>query len=205
MITTTPSTTVRTREQILRAAQRLIARRGEAACTVRAVASAAGITPGAIYRHFTSRDDLVAQAVNLALEGFEIQLLEAIAPLPVGSFARIGALGEAYLRFARENEQEFRVLFMTAHRGRRRRGDLFGKVGYRVLRRCVAEAVQSGEIRAEDPDLTALYFWTRVHGIVTLFMASDVAGELGMRSLDALAFFQQTRSLVIDGVRPDAR
>ncbi len=174
-----------------------------AGCTVRAVAGVVGITPGAIYRHFANRDDLVLQAVNLALDRFEVRLLNAIASLPVGSLARIAALGETYIRFADEHEQEFRVLFMSSRRGHRL-GGLFEKTGYPILRRCVIEAMRSGELREADSEMVTLYLWTRIHGIVTLFLACDVAEEIGLpEKLDPLAFFERTRHLVMAGLLPE--
>jgi AcrR family transcriptional regulator len=200
-----PSATLRTRERIVKAAQLLMATRGSEACTTRAVAAAAHVTAGAIYRHFASRDDLIAYVVGLAVQRFELHLFEAIVSLPVGSFARIGALGNAYLQFAHEHEQEFRVLFLPVGRRRRQQGDVFGKAAYPILRRCIAEAMESGQIRNADPDVVALYVWTRVHGIVTLFMACDVAAVTGMSGdIDALSFFTGTRELVLAGLRsPD--
>ena len=196
---------LRTRDRILKAAQRLIATRGADACTTRAVAAAAKVTPGALYRHFASRDELIRHAVELALESFERHLLDAIISVPVGSFARISALGTAYLRFAQQHDEEFRVLFMPAGRVRSGLGEVFGKSAYPILRRCIEEAMASGEIREADPDLVALFVWTRVHGIVTLFMGCDVTKviEAGQK-IDPLAFFEQTRALVRDGLQhPD--
>jgi AcrR family transcriptional regulator len=203
MVTTTLSPSLRTRERILKAAQRLIATRGADACTTRAVAGAAGITPGALYRHFASRDELIDHAVERALASFERHLLDAILSLPVGSFARIAALGSAYIGFARQHEEEFKVLFMPVGRARSGTGKAFAKAAYPILRRCVGEAMASGEIRRADPDEVALFLWSRVHGIVTLFLACDVADVMdAAEPIDPVAFFEQTRALVRDGLKP---
>jgi AcrR family transcriptional regulator len=206
VITRPLTASLRTRDRILKAAQRLIATRGADACTTRAVATAAGITAGAIYRHFASRDELVGHAVELALESFERHLLDAIISLPVGSFARVAALGTAYVQFAQQHEEEFRVLFMPVGRARSGLGEVFAKSAYPILRRCVVEAMASGEIREADPDTVALFVWTRVHGIVTLFMGCDVEAVIeASEKIDPAAFFEQTGVLVRDGLRrPDS-
>lgn len=196
------TTTVQTQKRILAAAQHLLGR-GVEACTMRAVAGAAEITPATIYRHFGSKDALVLKVLGIALERFERHLLDAIISLPVGSFLRIAALGQAYLEFARDHEQEFRVLFMPADGKRRRLADLAGRAGYPILRRCISEAMDAGQLRQEDPDMVALYVWTRVHGIAALFATCDFEGETGsIAATDSLAFFGQTRHLVVDGLRP---
>lgn len=85
---------------------------------MRAVAQGAGVTAAAIYRHFRDKTALVEHVVTLAFENLDRSLLEAIAPHEVGTFARIAALGEAYLRFAAEHEEEFKVLTSSQLRTR---------------------------------------------------------------------------------------
>ena len=55
------------REAILEAASRLFRERGLEHVTVAEVMQAAGLTHGAFYGHFKSKDDLVAQAIGHAL------------------------------------------------------------------------------------------------------------------------------------------
>lgn len=173
---------------------------------MRAVAEKAGVTAGAIYRHFAAKEALVACVVDSALERFEIHLLESIVSLPVGSAARISALGRAYLEFAYQHEQEFRVLFMPGSGTRRRLSEIFGKAGYPVLRRCVVEAMAVGELRRADPDLVALHLWSRVHGIVTLLLACDLSAEIDLGDPPhTLTLLDRTRDFVLDGLRPPAK
>lgn len=51
------------REAILRAAGRLFCEKGFEAVSVAEVTKAAGLTHGAFYGHFTSKDDLIAQTI----------------------------------------------------------------------------------------------------------------------------------------------
>jgi AcrR family transcriptional regulator len=53
-----------TRERLLRAAARIAADRGLPAVTLDAVAEKAGLTKGAIYSNFASKDDLLFELVN---------------------------------------------------------------------------------------------------------------------------------------------
>jgi len=169
---------------------------------MRAVAEGSGITAAAIYKHFRDKTALVEHLVGLSFQNYERSLLEAIAPLPVGSFARIVAMGEAYIRFAAEHEEEFKILFMPLRGGRKKLSDVPGQGGYAILRQCVVEAIAAGSIRDDDPDLVAFYLWSRVHGIVMLLLACDmsevVETEGSARPLD---LFGSTRSFVVDGLR----
>jgi len=58
------------REALIRGALELIAEKGPAGFTVAEAARSAGVSPGAPYRHFRDRDDLMADVARLrALRG----------------------------------------------------------------------------------------------------------------------------------------
>jgi AcrR family transcriptional regulator len=196
--------TLQTRERILSAARGLLAEGGLEACSMRGVAAPAGVTAGAIYKHFRDKKSLVDQVVAEAFERFELALLESIATHPVGSFARIAAMGEAYIAFAEEHEEEFKVLFNPIVAPRKRVDELPGHGGYPILRRCIVEAIEAGTIRSDaDPDLVALFLWSRVLGILTLLMACDFRGETAFEGeLNARTLFDDTRDFVVDGLAP---
>ena len=193
-----------THDRILAAARSLHAEGGAEACAMRVVARRAGVTPGAIYRHFSDKEALVARVVELAFQHFERFLLDSIVSLPVGSFERIAALGEAYIGFARDNEEEFKILFNPLVTSRKKLKDIPGQAGYPIVHRCVEEAIDAGVIRDTDPRLVALYLWSRVHGIVMLLLACDLDDILAMEGdTTALDLFNLTRTFVVDGLKPD--
>lgn len=57
------------RDRIVAAAARLFRERGIDGVGIDAIMEAAGLTHGGFYRHFRSKEDLVAEAVGLALPG----------------------------------------------------------------------------------------------------------------------------------------
>lgn len=67
------------REEILRAALTVIARRGFAATTTREVTTEVGVTHGLLHHYFPSRDDLLAAAFDLAAEEDLAHLAEVVA------------------------------------------------------------------------------------------------------------------------------
>jgi AcrR family transcriptional regulator len=56
----------RTRQRLLAQAQRLFRERGYAATSLEQIAEAAGVTKGAIYGHFASKEDLMLSALEAA-------------------------------------------------------------------------------------------------------------------------------------------
>jgi AcrR family transcriptional regulator len=61
-----------TRERLLAAAERLAATKGLARVTLEAVAEAAGVTKGAIYSNFESKEELLLEAVLRLTPGLEL-------------------------------------------------------------------------------------------------------------------------------------
>jgi AcrR family transcriptional regulator len=183
MFTGALSQTARTQDRIVDAARALLATAGLAGFSMRAVA------------------ERVERVVELGFEQFERKLLEAIVSLPVGSFARIAALGDAYIRFAAEHEEEFKILFNPVVTGRKRVKDLPGQGGYAILRRCIVEAMEHGALKESDPDLVAFYLWSRVHGIVMLLLACDFGDEFDVEGgPEAAELFDATRVYVTAGL-----
>lgn len=100
------------REAILKSAGKLFREKGVEAVTVAEVMEAAGLTHGGFPRHFSSKQDLVAETVAdvLGLRGRE----------PVPASSDLSAFAQAYLR--------------PAHRDARGSGCLFAAMGSEMAR-----------------------------------------------------------------------
>lgn len=159
------------------AVQRLILEGGIEAVSMRAVADRVGVTAAALYHYFANKQDLIDRVSRKAFEAFDHALLDAIASQPEGSLERVRAIGEAYIRFATENEAYFRVIFTTDAPDPRALEDLPGGGGYPVLREAIERAMQSGAMRRGDPDVVSVYLWALVHGLVTLYLACRIGDE----------------------------
>lgn len=194
--------TVSTLKRIVESTRVLLAKRGYDALSMRGVAEKAGISAGAIYKHFPGKDALVDYVITDTFREFELRLLRAIAPLPVGSFERIAALGAEYIRLALDHEEQFKVLFTPMRMRPRTLSGIPGHGGYDVLRQCVVEAIESRRLRDADPDLVAFFLWSRVHGIVMLLWACDFRDTLPLPAdkLTALALFEATREFIDTGL-----
>ncbi|HEX9727700.1 MAG TPA: TetR/AcrR family transcriptional regulator [Gemmatimonadales bacterium] len=163
-------------EEIVGVARDLIAEKGLAALSMRAIAERVGVSAPALYHYFDGKDALVARVVQTAFARFGEYMEHAMRSHPPGSFERVRALGEAYMTFALENLASFRVIFSIQVPHPRDLEDLPGGGGYPLLRRTVIEAMESGAMRPGDPDLASLYLWSMVHGLVTLVLACRVEG-----------------------------
>jgi AcrR family transcriptional regulator len=178
---------------------------------MRAVASRVGLSATAIYHYFASKEALVDRVVQHGFQRSEEYMWKAIEPLPVGSLERVAAMGEAYIRFALGNRQYFKIIFAIRPEQPRAITDVPGQGGYRVLRQCVVDAMESGAMRRSDPDTIVLYLWSVVHGLVTIFMACDPASmlpEVGLPAEDGtdvlVTLFRRFREVVEGGLAGSA-
>ncbi|MBB3858036.1 AcrR family transcriptional regulator [Xanthomonas arboricola] len=143
------------RERILHAARALIAEGGYRNAPVTAVAAAAGVSTGQIYRHFPSKAELFVEVLNAAVQR-EMTILRAITTTQasaaerlrnaIATFVRRALAGPAlaYAFIAEPVESE-----MDAERIRGRR--LFGE----VFRQLLAEGVAAGEFPPQSLDAAA--------------------------------------------------
>jgi AcrR family transcriptional regulator len=157
------------RRALLDTALALFNERGSFDFTLRELARAAEVTHGAPYRHFTSKADLLAAIRD---EGAELLLTSAKAALAqAGDDPRrqVSRLGEAYIRFAIDHPQHFRLLLESSTLvvdGAPRGGATF-----RLLERAFEAGREKGVIR-DDLSARALAVgaWALVHGLATLLV-----------------------------------
>lgn len=200
----TRSKTLATLDAIVEATRNLLIDKDYSSLSMREVARRAGITAGAIYKHFPTKRALLDHVAYRTLEDFQRDLLEAALAHPPGSFARVIAQGDAYIRLAREKPEHFKILFTPSKPSPTNLGDLPGQGVFQLLRQSIKEAMDSGEIRRGDPDLATFFLWSRVHGIVTLLMACDFSECLPYTSEEITPenLFGQSRQLLWEGLKP---
>jgi AcrR family transcriptional regulator len=148
--------TAATRRRIVAAARELIARGGYAEAQVASVAARAQVATGTVYRHFPSKADLFAEVFRAASQR-EVDAVAAAAGAAAGpARARIAAAVEAFARRALRGRrlawaliaepvdpavEAERLVFRRAYR------DVFAGV--------ITEGIESGELPAQDPQLSA--------------------------------------------------
>jgi AcrR family transcriptional regulator len=163
------------REAILDATEQLLATTGNAdAISIRRVAEAVDRTPPSIYLHFATKDELI-QAVcqrqfDAMSERFRLALEGVDDPVD-----QIRTMAEAYVRFALEHPEQYRVLFMNGVRRETedleslRLTECFG-----MLVDSVEAAQAEGRFHPADPALVSLALWASVHGVASLLIAHDL-------------------------------
>jgi AcrR family transcriptional regulator len=90
------------RQALVEAALSLIEEKGPQGFTLSEAAKAADVTPAAVYRHFTGREELIAEVARQGYEIFTALMEFAYDNGKPSALAAFEATGRAYLAFARK-------------------------------------------------------------------------------------------------------
>jgi len=169
------------KEALVRAALELIAEKGPFGFTFADAARWAGVSPAAPYRHYSDRDELMADVAKRGFEEFEQALRKAWdegEPDPVRSFEK---LGRAYLDFARKHPAYYSAMFEAGVPvGKNAELREAGERAFNVLRGAAEKLVANAPAGKRPPAaMMALHVWALSHGIASLF----ARGDQGRRSL----------------------
>ena len=181
-----------TRRRILDAARDLFLRDGFDRVSMRQIADAIEYTPAAIYVHFKDKLDLMTQMCREDFAGFHQQVkATASDPDPV---ERVRRAGRAYVRFAVERPNHFRLMFMTPHppdvqptEEDRKYAQDPETDGYAFLRAAVVDAIAQARFapRHTDADLVTQTLWAAVHGVAAIQVTMEHDPWLTLAPLEA--------------------
>lgn len=98
------------REALIKAGMRAVAEDGPDGFSLRGIATRAGVTPPAVYRHFADKDELLSAIAEECLERYAATIDAAVAAEDGNSLARFRAVGIATVRFAVAHPEHFRAM-----------------------------------------------------------------------------------------------
>jgi AcrR family transcriptional regulator len=160
------------------------------ALSLRELARRLGVSHQAPYKHFPSRDHLLAALVKKAFDSFA-QHLDSRPPQESPS-GDLSAMGLAYLSYARENPLYYQLMFGTVlpdpalHPGMMQSA----QHAFSLLKNCI-EKMQVLPVSCNeksDSELEALFVWSTMHGLASI---------LQTRAVETLEFSEEqlTRSV----------
>jgi AcrR family transcriptional regulator len=146
---------VNTRERIEEAATRLFVLKGISDTSVRDITREVGISEGALYRHFESKEDLVWQTFEQNYTAFAREL-ESLAARESTARQKVGAMIRGFCRAHDDNPTVFNFLVFVQH-GQLAKLAEDAPTPVTVMRSVLARAIEDAELPPQDPDLaTAL-------------------------------------------------
>ena len=155
------------REQITQAAFDMVKAEGEKVLNARSLAKALGCSTQPIFSNFSSMDEIKKEVIRQA-EGLYTQYtVEEMQRTDIPSYK---SSGMAYIRFARQEKQLFKLLFM------RDRSTEIIPSG-EILQPIIEIIKQSTGLSQEKAYLLHLEMWIYVHGIATMVATSYLEWE----------------------------
>lgn len=164
------------REACITEALAIVARDGVERLSLREVARRLSISHQTPYRHFKSRDHLLAELVARAYQDFAGVLMKA-AERPDADKA-LSAMGIAYLDYAAREPLAYRLMFGTPlppasehpnmmHEARRA-FDLLTN----ALKRRHVDASANQKYNSHDVECDAMFIWSTLHGFASIRSSS---------------------------------
>ena len=151
-----------TRDDIINTAIELIRKNGEDSVNARSIASVLGCSTQPVFSNFATMDELFDAVLGRA---YEIYYSFLKSEAEMGEYPEYKAFGMAYIRFAREEKELFKLLFMCDRDGR-------GATPAADYDLSVEMIMKANGIDREKATLMHFEMWTCVHGIGTMMATS---------------------------------
>lgn len=153
-----------TKEQILCAALDLIRESGFSALTARGMAKKLGTSTQPVFGYFENMADLQKNVISAARKIYREYLDKEINS---GNYPPYKASGMAYIKFANEEKEFFKVLFMSNLSDNEKNDD---------ETEAIVPLIRSQiNISQKKAELFHLEMWTFVHGIATMIVTERYA------------------------------
>ena len=163
------------RQDILAAAGVLFAQKGFFNVPIAEIARQAGMSPGNIYWHFSSKEDLLKVIVGDFFEAYEQMLVEAEA-FPGDARQKLNHLVELQLALFGKLGANFSIYMSILGHG----GGAFlktlgfdtvkiGKRYHRHLSRILVGAMQAGVIQRQSPQFLSVLFFSLFNGLILTY------------------------------------
>jgi AcrR family transcriptional regulator len=197
------------RDDVKEVALRQLQVGGAQAVSVNAIAKELGVSGPALYRYFSSRDELLAELITDAYHDLAQAMGDAVESREVAPSTRLLALSQAYRAWAVAQPHRYRLLFRApvpgydpyteqlvaaAHRSMEvllalmkdlpatNRASRHGELGAQF-----DSWVRARELEGVDASLArrAVSLWARMHGLVSL----EIDGNFASMGLDGESFY----------------
>lgn len=172
-----------TREEIIQAALDLTAEKGVGALTARGLAQRLGSSAKPIFGLFANMEEVqqeVVKAANLRYQEYLLQDMSA------GRYPPYKASGMAYIRFAREQKELFKLLFMRDRTHEE-------KVAGDELEALLGLIQKNMGLSRDDAYRFHLEMWIYVHGIATMIATAYLEWDMDFISAALTDAYQGLR------------
>lgn len=188
------------KESLVETALEMIDKEGLESVTLRDLAQRLGTSRTAIYRHFDSKEALILGVIQKGYEQLDLMFTPIFEDTALSVAVRFERMGQAYLDFAIEHPNLYRLLFGDKYRQEREEicdyKDENQATGLYALIGLLLEAQEEGIIARENPMIQAATVWASIHGLASLL----IDGHL-MMSDNMEAIYEYSIGVLLKGLQ----
>lgn len=177
------------RAQLVEATRQLVEEVGPDHFSVSEACRRAGVSTAAPYRHFKTKDDMLAAVLADGMQRHFGEMRACVEEYEPATLDRIRALGRTYVGFAQREPGVFRLIFGSRSELDETKAALVGDMRpLEVVEKEVAAILKRDEID-EDVIRRAFLLWTFVHGLS--FLLIDKKQKLDSMGVDIEAALEE--------------
>lgn len=172
------------RDEILWAAKKLFLKEGYEATTIRRIADSVGVSAPALYLYFRDKEAIMLALCDQTFGGL-IDRMAEIEKQGMPPIERLRHCGEAYVRFALENPQEYWLTFLSGNTPKRIKEQghkpetvdpnepgTSGAIAFGKLMGVFRDIESSGVPLYYPVDTAAELVWMSLHGLVAALITN---------------------------------
>ena len=163
------------KQELIRKGIQLLAREGYEGFSLRKLAALCGVSHAAPYKHFQSKEEIIAEIAKVIAAEFGTALNEAAGRYPQDSRRQLIAMCVEYVRFMAERPDYFRFVFMTAHQNPIPIGgslEAEGRFPFAVALDCAR--AYFAPIHGEDWQSDFLAVWSMLQGYALMLICRTI-------------------------------
>lgn len=187
------------KEALIETALLMVDQEGLESVTLRELSLRLGTSRSAVYRHFASKEALIQGVIEKGYERLDLLFTPIFQDRARSVAERFEMMGRAYLDFAIEHPNLYRLLFGEKYRREREEicdyKDENRSTGLYALVGLLLEAQEAGIIARENPMVQAATVWASIHGLASLL----IDGHLLMRD-NLEEIYRYSQAMLLKGM-----
>lgn len=188
------------KQQIIKAATAVFARKGFAQASMEDIVQESGLSKGGLYWHFKSKDDIIAAVIDQFFSA-EFSGIDAILASPIPVAEKLTQLARQSMQDANNQLSQLQNIWLEFYALAGREGAFRDRLlvymnqYIEVLTGLIQAGVAAGEFRAVEPEQTAIAMTAQFEGLLLLWAIDP--GRINL-----LALTETAVTLLLQGLRP---
>ncbi len=186
------------KEALIEESLKMIENDGLESITLRELTKRVGTSRTALYRHYSSKEELLKAVIQAGFSKLDSAIFSNLNP-ELNIQEKIYALGKAYIEFATNNPNLYRMIF--GHETEKEREEACNineredAPSFHSLVDIITQAQAEGLIKKDDAFMQATVLWAMLHGLSNLLIDGHVHISDNINVLYELSF-----KTLIDGI-----